>query len=589
MAKPGPLTAAELANCKKDFKNYYRTYLCKIRADPLNPKSDVDFEELFTTLSLYIVDGDKDPKKCKQLNFDALLNIKVNEALPKRLILQGEAGTGKTTLCAKIAWDWITGRLFQEYEMVLVVPLREAEGLSIGKAAKAYLSDANSVTASQLTAYIQANPTKVLIILDGLDEFKGKVSGDGSRSYESGDLVPIIRSEQLTSCLVLVTSRPWKAEGVKWHKDRKIRMAYYAIGVQGFSKENLALYIKKFFKGHKRGEEKSRTLIYFTEENDVIADNMAPYPIYTAMLCLMWRDLDEHRCEAIRHMQTFSQVFCEMFFFLKEHYAMKTSKNLGDDSLNVHLKEITGHLDVINKIAFNGLLRNDLVFDEEDFDSCRESLETALKVGVMSQEKNIALRKQRHDISARRLQTKVVFPHKLFQEFMAGMHMATLFETDKDEYNRLIDVEVIPKKEEFKHLLYFAAAKGQTVGKEVEKRCGQDIVERLIRKFDQKQSTPASSYTYYSEQALHDDDDEEDYDSDDNDEEVLHVSSEILVERQRDFIVDVAFECQDPKVARVVKEKFLPQQMTLNVRQEKTAHTITGYLFLKLNLVGTLS
>ena len=565
--------------------NYYRTYLCKIRADPLNPKSDVDFEELFTTLSLYIVKEGKDPKTCKQLDFDDLLNIKVNEALPKRLILQGEAGSGKTTLCAKIAWDWITGRLFQEYEMVLVVPLREAEGLSIGEAAKAYLSDTNPVTASQLTAYIQANPNKVLIMLDGLDEFKGKVSDDTSQSHESVDLVPIIRSEQLTSCLVLVTSRPWKAEGVKWHKDKKIRMAYYAIGVQGFSKENLAVYIRKFFKGHERGEEKSRTLIYFTEENDVIADNMAPYPIYTAMLCLMWRDLDEQRCEAIRHMQTFSQVFCEMFVFLKEHYAMKISENL-DDSLNVLLTEITSHLDVINKIAFNGLLRNDLVFDEEDFDSCRKSLETALKVGVMSQEKNIALRKQRHDIRARRLQTKVVFPHKLFQEFMAGMHMATLFETDKGEYNRLIDVEVIPKKEEFKHLLYFAAAKGQAVGEDVEKRCGQDIVERLIRNFDQTQRTPASSYKSYKEHVIDEDDDEDD-DSDD-DEEVVHVPHEDRVEKQRDFIVDVAFECQDTKVARVVKDKFLPQQMTLNVRHEKTAHTITGYLFLKLNLVGTL-
>ena len=153
-------------------------------------------------------------------------------------MVQGEAGAGKTTLCAKIAWDWIEGGHFSHFVWVLIVPLRDFKQHSIGEIAKSYLAKNNPATVSQITEYIRSNPDKVFIAFDGLDEVRGKIMKTESHqsqltdemqlqptqpsvtsseacgsSSETGDigLLDILCSDQLASCPVLVTTRPWRA------------------------------------------------------------------------------------------------------------------------------------------------------------------------------------------------------------------------------------------------------------------------------------------------------------------------------------------------------------------------------------------
>jgi ABC-type uncharacterized transport system fused permease/ATPase subunit len=42
-----------------------------------------------------------------------------------RILIVGEAGIGKTILCASIAEDWENGKLFQEFLMVFLLPLNQ--------------------------------------------------------------------------------------------------------------------------------------------------------------------------------------------------------------------------------------------------------------------------------------------------------------------------------------------------------------------------------------------------------------------------------------------------------------------------------
>ena len=131
-----PLSPDLIKRCADDFKFKYRTTLCKIRADPLNPDSIAQFNDMYTNLVL----EEEYRKRKRPLEYKDLFDLKVNGEFPKRIMVQGEAGAGKTTFCAKIAWDWIEARHFSHFVWVLIVPLREFKQHTIGQIAKSYLA-----------------------------------------------------------------------------------------------------------------------------------------------------------------------------------------------------------------------------------------------------------------------------------------------------------------------------------------------------------------------------------------------------------------------------------------------------------------
>ncbi|XP_030834542.1 uncharacterized protein LOC105445239 [Strongylocentrotus purpuratus] len=566
-----------IKRCADDFKFKYRTTLCKIRADPLNPDSIAPFNDMYTNLVL-----EEEYRQSKRpLEYRDLFDLKVNGEFPKRIMVQGEAGAGKTTFCAKIAWDWITENpVLPKFVWVLVVPFRGAKQNTIGEIAKSYLSKDNPATACQITEYIRSNPRHVFIAFDGVDEMDGNIvqqrkagsksechqpksadqtkarsesktnknkrqnlrqpkSGSPSSatsqprvnsaeasgsSSERGDiaLTDILRSDELATCPVLVTSRPWKVTEIRW--DDILRNQYTFIHVEGFSKENVEVYIHKYFQDD---GAKADQLIQLTKNNNIVSKNMAPYPIYIAMLCLMWRELDDEKQEKFKSLRTFSQIFDEMFEFLKVHYAQKKIPVLDSPSFQAYRSQIEKLMEPVAKVAFIGLQENTLSFKEGDFAQCSDSIETACRVGVLSQEKKLS--SNLYDKSSMFLQSTIFFPHKLFQEYMAGVHLSSLYELDHNEFNRLIEQVVLPRKEEFRYLLYFTVSRDKTIAKHVMKCMVQDNTSD---------------------------------------------------HEETDFLVDVSFESQDLDTAALVRGRM----SSLRIWPFMTAHTIAGYLFTGLGV-----
>eukprot|EP00057_Strongylocentrotus_purpuratus_P019544 XP_011674018.1 PREDICTED: uncharacterized protein LOC105442982 [Strongylocentrotus purpuratus] len=544
-----PLSPDQIKRCADDFKSKYRTALCKIRADPLNPDSIAPFKDMYTNLVL----EEEYRQRKRPLKYEDLFDLEVNGEFPKRIVIQGEAGAGKTTFCAKIAWDWINDSpVVPKFVWVLVVPFREAKQYTIGEIAKSYLSKDNPATACQITEYIRSNPKDVFIAFDGLDEFDGKVvqqrkassksecqqpkfadqtKARGSSS-ETGDIAlrDIIYSDELAACPVLVTSRPWKVEEIRW--DDSLRKLYTFIHVEGFSKENVEVYIHKYFEDN---VATANQLIQLTKVNDIISENMAPYPIFIAMLCHMWRELCDEKREKCKSFQTFSQIFDEMFEFLKVHYVQKEITDLGSPSFQKYLSQIEKLLEPVAKVAFSGLQENTLLFKEGVFEQCSDSMETACRVGVLSQEKKLS---SIYDKSGPPLQSTIFFPHKLFQEYMAGVHLASLYELDHNEFNRLIEQVVLPRKEEFRYLLYFTVSRDKTIANHVMKCMVQGINTR--KKGD-------GGFLLDDSQNKGD----------------------------RDFLVDVSFESQDLDTAALVRDGAL----SLDIDSGTKAHTVAGYVY----------
>ena len=99
-------------------------------------------------------------------------------------MVEGEGGAGKTTFCSKMAWDWTNGAdEFGEFVWVLVIPLRDIERESNSRGyRKVHISQiVTLVHPHQIDEYILANPSKVFIIFDGLDEYDGDLVKQGKR------------------------------------------------------------------------------------------------------------------------------------------------------------------------------------------------------------------------------------------------------------------------------------------------------------------------------------------------------------------------------------------------------------------------
>ena len=64
------------------------------------------------------------PKESIQLE-DVFDRKELKEASQKRVLIQGSAGIGKSTLCQRIAYQWAQGKLWTEFKAIFWIKLRD--------------------------------------------------------------------------------------------------------------------------------------------------------------------------------------------------------------------------------------------------------------------------------------------------------------------------------------------------------------------------------------------------------------------------------------------------------------------------------
>ncbi|XP_030851271.1 uncharacterized protein LOC762918 isoform X1 [Strongylocentrotus purpuratus] len=516
-------TEEEIEQCRKDLMEELAIAFCQVQTKPLDPDTLLALKDIYTNLIL--LSEDPKSKSPQPLKYEDILNNKINDFLLRRVLVQGEAGVGKTTFLSKIIDDWIKGTHFQDFKLVLPVRLREVkDGKTIGEIVKSsYLPD-NKVTAVQLNNYIRNNPEKVLILLDGYDELTRDLSTEHS-------ILKILECKEYKKCFVIITSRPWKVKHIR--DDTELRKRYAFIEIKGFTVENVKEFVSRFFSNDK---EPAESLVKFMEKGSLIAENMSPYPIFCAMLCHLWKE--EARRKVVQQLQTFSQLFQEIIGFMEDGYLDKQVKQQSNSRSPFSYEDTKMALEEnrlkLAEVAFEGLLQNDLVFPEDRFD--KEVLQRGYDVGLISRDKKQPGRSER---KKPRTTGKVFFPHKLFQEYLAGLHLAAQAKTNPEDYKMLLSLILSKNRDEMKFLLFFAAAQ--------EKQVALDITSGLV-----------------------------------NEQEPSSIRSTTGVEATaHKLIVDVVFESLNEDVAREVERSFcsLSRMRELKVDNQMSAHTVAGYFY----------
>ena len=309
---------------------------------------------------------------------------------PRKVLIEGKPGMGKTTYCNKVAYDWAInikneGDCFPEFEMVLLLKCRDVEIESDlwGAIDDQLLPvEIQRKEREKFFEYIRQNQSKVLLILDGLDELpSSKLPG----------FTDVIQGKMLPLCHLVVTAR--HEAGIPMRK-----VCDTLLEIEGFTYQDTKEFIHKYFAGKEDLAEKLLNKI----QNEKGLKGMTANPLNTALLCLLCEDFQGSLPESR------TQLYLEIVQCVLIRYRTKKGLPVENEDLIEIYKD---QLKLLGLIALNGLYEDNMYFEDKKLSNKGDDLP---EFGFLSAQPG----------SSKRRPCKCYgFTHKSFQEFFAAHYL----------------------------------------------------------------------------------------------------------------------------------------------------------------------
>ena len=382
----------DLNSCRRKLEDHYQK-TATVPTSVWSKKSVVDIHQIYTRLSW--VKDEQTPAGTTQSelkHYCDLFNANKNGAIPKRILVQGQTGIGKSTFVKKLLVDWVevnkkTGdekaAVLKNFELVVAVNLKE---VSKRQSLKNVISFSNVFAKEDkymtegLVDYIVNNQEKVLLIFDGYDEYR---CGCNSEIYE------IFNGKSLRNCRVLITTRISKADELRGGEDLQAE-------ITGFSEVDRYDFMRRFLSN----DEISNLSGHLFKRN---LNELAKVPLLLLFLCTLWK-----KGQSKHFPKTKTKLYLDIIEFVLNHSHRKQSS-----PRYVEVASFKDILSEMGKVALQGLLNDDQLFEYgqlSDSVRCDESVfigllqiteysETVRPVGLVS------------------------FIHKSIQEFLAAWYV----------------------------------------------------------------------------------------------------------------------------------------------------------------------
>ncbi|KAF9352391.1 hypothetical protein BGX26_009775 [Mortierella sp. AD094] len=211
------------------------------------------------------------------------------EGIPKRIMIYGDAGIGKTTLCKKMVHMFHTGLWKGQFDTMLWIPLRQLrafkardlEGLLREKYFAHQLDMEKAALARELARC--ARDGRILFILDGLDEVVSDSQTDGDIA-----LVDFVK-HLLQQDHVIITSRP---SGVDVTLLENLDLELMAVGL---NTQNVEDYVNRilepvgarFIQDFIKMEPSVRELVNIPAQLDLVCYSWESFP-WNAFLMMLF-------------------------------------------------------------------------------------------------------------------------------------------------------------------------------------------------------------------------------------------------------------------------------------------------------------
>ena len=333
------------------------------------------------------------------LGYGDLFKEESGKKAVRKVLVEGDAGIGKTTLSTSISENWSHDKLFKEYELLLLLPLRHKKVASAGSLHELLqlLHPSPGVCESVARYLEEGEGEKVVIIADGWDEVSKSNRQEGSFLYQ-------LLFETFPLMSVVVTSRP-SASGPL----HRLPCIDRFVEIKGFSKEDIKEYIESEFPSD---EKKAGDLLEQLESNPLV-ESVCSVPLNCAIVCHLWHCLEETLPSTMTQLYT-KIILNVMFRNIQKNDTFKNILSLSN--FNALPKDLQQPFWRLCEFAFQMLKRSRIVFSQEELVEflpqglddkilcfgLLQSVETVLETG--------------HGVSFH-------FLHLTFQEFLASLYL----------------------------------------------------------------------------------------------------------------------------------------------------------------------
>ncbi|XP_015779450.1 PREDICTED: protein NLRC3-like [Acropora digitifera] len=349
-------------------------------------------EKIFTRLRIVAKEKTREKVTKEVTSMTSIFTPHEDCQRPMVVLIEGEPGIGKTTYCRKLAYDWATrhGREWHEsfprVEVLLLLRCREIESNCIWKAIQDQVlpEGIEPEVRDTFIQFLRENPSKVLLVLDGLDE---------ADPAKLNLFRKLIQGKLLPGCYIVLTSRHEAGSNIMPHTDTLLEIV-------GFTTTDAESFIRRYFQ-QSDNQHLAATLIA-----KLVSDNLYEVtrnPLNTLLLCVIFEDLNG----VLPNSRT--KLYIEMVLFVLRRYENKKGFSSSDkDLLLVYKKELM----ILGRMALVSLLKGELYFEDHQ-GNFKQSL--LPKFGFVSIQGGG---------SKRAPCPRYAFFHKSFQEFFSAFFVA---------------------------------------------------------------------------------------------------------------------------------------------------------------------
>ncbi|KAL1280883.1 hypothetical protein QQF64_015483 [Cirrhinus molitorella] len=371
---------------KEQIEKYYRQHVRSARASGSKPSSQ-------------LLSNDKN----HSIKIDQLFSPDSDGNTPKTVILSGDSGRGKSFMLQKIMVDWAFGKLYyRNFDIIFLLNCEELKCISEEMSLSELLSWSCSLRSDQISQILELKPEKVLILIDGIDEYIFHhpshsmllLTNLSDRARPMDILRSVSKGILLHESFILVTTRSIAADAVM----NLLKGPQRFTEIMGFSEKGVQEYFQKFFQDEKlfRKTYESRKI----NETTLTACSV-PLLCWMVCFCLKKHFGSDH---VMRELKTTTSIYVHFVSTLLEHHDQSQS--------------VLTMLRSLGQRAEEGVKRREGLF-----------VENSLTVTGLNPATNVFLHKD--SLKRNNRQVPVFkFMHFSFQEFFTGLYYVLL---DKEQ------------------------------------------------------------------------------------------------------------------------------------------------------------